>query len=104
MISWWGRFGRFFSGSFVAEPWPATSSPPPDEVVQLGIQAQRLLEDPVLRLALDRIQTKLVETWRQTQVGDHRGREAAYQMYWAAEQFKAELRQMIGSGRIGHRN
>lgn len=103
MTSWWGRFGRFFSGSFAAEPWPATD-PPPEDKAQLGVAAQRLLEDPVLKLAFDRLERKLTDSWRRSQVGDHKAREAAYRMLWATEGLKAELRAMIGTGRLGHHN
>lgn len=99
-LSVWGRLARHFRADFVSEPWPEIKEPAPTDRQQLAEHARRLLEDPVLRLALERIQTDLTARWRQTQTGDTRGREAAYRMWWAVEEFRGELRKMIGASRI----
>jgi hypothetical protein len=75
------------------------TEPAPTDQMQLGEMAKRLLDDPVLNLALDRIQQKLADTWRNSAVGEVEAREAAYRMLWAAEHFKSELRIMLGNAR-----
>jgi hypothetical protein len=67
--------------------------------MQLGEAAKRLLDDPTLHLALTRVQAKLIETWKSTAIGEVEAREAAYRLHWAAEQFKSELRVMVGNAR-----
>jgi hypothetical protein len=79
-------------------PWRSTQ-PAPSDPMQMGENARRLLDDPVLHLALDRIQQKLAETWRNTAIGETEAREAAYRLHWAAEQFRSELRIMVGNAR-----
>lgn len=78
------------------EPWRSPHAPPED-ASQLGEQAKRLLEDPVLQLAFDRVQAKLIESWKHTAAGQVEAREAAYRLLWASEQLKSELRVMIGN-------
>ena len=79
-------------------PWRSTQ-PPPSDPAQLGEAARRLLDDPTLQLALERVQAKLVESWRNTAVGASEEREAAYRLWWASEQLKTELRIMLGNAR-----
>jgi len=67
--------------------------------MQMGENARRLLDDPVLHLALDRIQQKLAETWRNTAFAEAEQREAAYRLHWAVEEFRSELRNMVGHAR-----
>ena len=79
-------------------PWRSTQ-PPPSDPSQLGEAARRLLDDPTLQLALERVQAKLIESWRNTAVGALEEREAAYRLWWASEQLKTELRIMLGNAR-----
>ena len=79
-------------------PW-RSSQPAPSDPSQLGEAARRLLDDPTLQLALERVQAKLVESWRNTAVGQIEEREAAYRLWWASEQLKTELRIMLGNAR-----
>lgn len=79
-------------------PW-RTTQPPPSDPVQLGEAARRLLDDPTLHLALERVQQGLVESWCGTAAGEHEAREAAYRMWWSCEQFRTELRLMLGNAR-----
>ena len=67
--------------------------------MQLGEAARRLLDDPTLQLALDRVQQRLVESWRSTAMGETEAREAAYRLLWASEELKAELRRMLGNAK-----
>lgn len=72
----------------------------PEDRSILGQHAKRLLDDPVLSLALERIERRLTDTWRNTAVGDDAGREAAYRLHWAVQQLKTELNAILGNGRI----
>ena len=73
--------------------------PAPSDPMQLGEAAKRLLDDPTLHLALTRVQAKLVETWKATEIDQVEAREAAYRLYWASEKFKGELQRMVGNAR-----
>jgi hypothetical protein len=85
------------------EPSSATAlrEPPPQDPGLLAEAAKRLLDDPVLQLALDRMEAKLTETWRHTALGQTEAREAAYRLHWACEQFRSELRVMVGAAAMG---
>jgi hypothetical protein len=85
-----------------APPW-ASPYPVPEDKGQIGVAAQALLDDPVLHLALDRVQEKLVATWLATAPGERQAREAAYRLHWAAEQFRSELRIMIANASVAGR-
>jgi hypothetical protein len=67
--------------------WRSTQ-PAPEDKMQLGENA-----------ALDRVQQKLIESWRNTAPGEGEAREAAYRLYWASELFRDELRLMLGDAR-----
>lgn len=69
---------------------------PPSDKAELASAAKRVLEDPVVQLALDRVQKRLYDSWRHTQVGAEHEREEAYRLHWAVEELKSELRRMMG--------
>lgn len=77
-----------------------TANAPNSDPSILGTHAKRLLDDPVLALAFERIENKLAETWRHTAVGDADGREAAYRLHWAVEQLKSELAAILGNAKV----
>ena len=79
-------------------PW-RSSQPPPSDPSQLGEAARRLLDDPTLQLALDRIQQKVGDRWRASLSGEIDQREAAYRLHWAVEELRGELRRMLGNAR-----
>jgi hypothetical protein len=93
----WGRFARFLAE--VPRPWRSTQ-PVPQSQGELGEEARKLLDNPVLIEALDRIERKLTDTWRNSRAGDEAEREASYRLYWAVESLKAELRVMIANAGI----
>jgi hypothetical protein len=78
--------------------WRSTQ-PAPSDPMQLGEAARRLLDDPTLVLALERVQQGLIERWRVSKVGDVERREAMYHLHCAVEELKGELRQMLGTAR-----
>ena len=77
----------------------AGTEPPSDEIA-LAEEAQRLLDNPTLMLAFQRIADGLLRSVKNSAPGEVELREEAYRLHWAAEQLKAELRGMVGAGRI----
>jgi hypothetical protein len=100
LTHWLARWWRDIAA--LPPPW-APAGPPPDDPGQLGAAAKRLLEDPVLHLALERIDRKLIETWKITDPGQVEAREAVFWQYKAVERFKGELQQMVGSAAMSGR-
>ena len=95
----WTPFAYWWAERKLKPPQWRSTEPAPSDPMQLGEAARRLLDDPTLVLALERVQQRLVDTWRDSKVGDAEAREAAYRLHWAVEQFKAELRIMLGTAR-----
>lgn len=96
----WGRFARFLAEA--STPWRSTQ-PVPQSQGELGEEARQLLDNPVLIEALDRIERKLTDTWRNSRAGDDEEREASYRLYWAVEALKGELRVMIANAGMAAR-
>jgi hypothetical protein len=97
----WRRLWLFLWGPTLDGLMPIREAPePPSDRNELAGAAKRLLEDPVFALALERIQKRLYDTWRQTEVGDEHRREQMFHLHWAAEEIKAELRRMIDNARM----
>jgi hypothetical protein len=97
----WRRLWLFLWGPTLDDLMPIKAAPePPSDRNELASAAKRLLEDPVFALALERIQKRLYDTWRQTEVGDAQARERQYHLHWAVEEVKSELRRMVDSVRL----
>jgi hypothetical protein len=97
----WRRLWLFLWGPTLDDliPIKAASEPPTDRNV-IASEAKRLLEDPVLLLALQRMQQRLVETWKSTGTADTAAREEMYRLHWAIEELRAELQRMIDNARV----
>ena len=93
-------WSRFFPDP--ADLWKSSQPLPPNRS-EMGEEARKLLDNPVLHEALDRVERKLIESWRNTTPGDEKAREAAYALHWAAQQFRAELRLMIANATMAAR-
>jgi hypothetical protein len=61
--------------------------------------AKTLLEDPIFRLAIDRLEQRFIAAWRLSAVGALQEREAAYNLYAAVQELRAEL-QRIAAHRL----
>lgn len=72
---------------------------PPQDVVELGNAAQQLLQDPVFRLAMERVEAGLVDRWRLSPIGAAAEREAVYHLHVAVAEIRAELTRMVAAGR-----
>lgn len=79
-----------------APPW-LSSRPLPDN---LGEEAARLLDNPVLIEALARVQLKLTETWRLSAPEEQAVRDEAYRLHMAMDLFRQELRLMISGVKL----
>lgn len=92
MIGQW--FARFVA---LGDPiWSSTASPPQDKR-ELGTYAKQLLDDPVLHLALERVEDTLIHTWKSSDPADQKGRERVYAAYQGMQRFKGELQRMIAN-------
>jgi hypothetical protein len=80
-----------------------TLSAPPENKGEIGEEARKLLDNPVLQLALTRVEEKLVATWKTTAAGEDDAREAAYNLLWGLKQFKGELGLMIAEAGMAAR-
>lgn len=98
-------FGKL-SGDMEVASWHY--EPPPEEVpgarppdkVQLGNHAKRLLDDPVMRLALEHVTADLMKTWRETAAEDREKREDAYRMLRALDGVEFKLRRFAGNAAL----
>lgn len=88
---------RLFHYQPFAEP---QQEPPPTDRIQLAVHAQRLIDDPVLALVLDKIETDLAAKWRNTPVGHTAQREAAYHLNCAVAELRSQLRVIAGDAKV----
>lgn len=91
----WEAFCRALSHKCGQEP-PAVFplDPPPENPAELANAASELLKNPVFRLALDRVQERLVNQWRHSTFGNKDEREATYLLHASIDELRAELQRM----------
>lgn len=73
-----------------------------DEQIRRGEAAKRLLEDPVLIEALERLERTYLDSWRRTDPKDTEGRERLWVALQVAEEFARNLRAIADSGELAH--
>lgn len=66
----------------------------------LGEHAKRLLDDPVLTLAFDKLREDLAVAWRNTKADDTESRERAYFMQWALEGVRGKLQALLNDAKV----
>lgn len=83
------------------EPAPedAPGAPPTDKM-QLGKHAKRLLDDSVMKLAIEHVTADLMKTWRETACEDTDTREDAYRMLRALDGVEFKLRRFAGNAAL----
>ena len=95
-----GRWARFLAKADV--PWRPFGQAPTDRQ-ELGEEARKLLDNPTLHEAMDRVERKLTETWKQSAPDETRERDAAYHMLWALHRVRGELQVMIAEATMARR-
>lgn len=65
-----------------------------------AIDAERLLNDPILKEALSAIRAEIIEQWTATPARDTEGREWIWRHMKVAEKFEAILRSYVENGKI----
>ena len=93
----WGRFARFLAE--VKKPWRSTQ-PVPQSQGELGEEARKLLDNPVLHEAMDRVERALIETWKRSEPADNEGRETVFAVYQGMQRFRGQLQVMIANAGI----
>jgi hypothetical protein len=79
---------------------PSAAPPPPIDKMQLGTHAKRLLDDPVMRLAFERMAADLTTTWLNTAAEEREKREDAYRMLRALDGLERKLRAFTGNATL----
>jgi len=64
-----------------------------------GAQAEQILESPVFNEAFAKIETAILDGWKNSEGQDTKVRENCHYLWCAAQMFKEELKQIIGTGR-----
>lgn len=93
------RFWPFADALARSAPTLVQMADPPKDMVELGNAAQQLLQDPVFRLAMERVEAGLIDRWRLSPIGAAVEREAVYQLHAAVTEIRAELTRMVAAGR-----
>ena len=68
--------------------------------ISKGNEAQRLLDSPVVRDALQSIKSEIIEQWSATPARDTEAREWVWRHYKVAEKFEAILRGYVETGKL----
>lgn len=66
--------------------------------------AERLMNDPLLKEAFQKLDEEFIRTWRQTSVNDNEARERIYALCTALEAIKGHLAGVIVDGKIAKMN
>lgn len=72
----------------------------PEEEVQRGLEAERILKEPLLIEAFERLEQEYVKAWQTSPARDADAREKLYQMQNCLHRVKDHLRVLMESGRI----
>lgn len=86
----------------LSEPW-GNPGPLPTDKMELGEEARKLLDSPVLQVALERIEGRLINTWKHTEIDQGEAREATFARYWATQELRRELGRMIADAGMAAR-
>jgi hypothetical protein len=66
--------------------------------------AERLLNDPLLQEAFQKLDDEFMRTWRQTSVNDTEARERIYSLCTALDAIKQQIAGVIVDGKIAKMN
>ena len=71
-----------------------------DEEMKIGAQAESLLNDPIIRGALDKMKEEVVNQWAACPARDVEGREWLWRHYQLALKFEENLQSVINTGKL----
>ena len=66
--------------------------------------AERLLKDPLLQEAFEKLNTDFMRAWRQTDVNDTQARERIYNLCTALDTLKQQIASVVVDGKIAKMN
>jgi hypothetical protein len=72
----------------------------PEQEVQRGNRAQQILDDPMVKAALDEIGQTIIDQWRMCPVKDMEMREKLWMMFNVRHRFIDALREHIDTGKL----
>ena len=76
----------------------------PEQEAHRGDEAQRLLDNDLLREALDAIDAEVVKQWQDCPARDKEGKEALWQLMKTAQKFRHILIGHIETGKLAREN
>lgn len=71
-----------------------------EQQVTAGQQAERLLQDPIFREALIKVEKKYIDQWRASKLEDNLQREKAYCLLRALSDVFKEIQMVIDGGAV----
>ena len=71
-----------------------------EQSINRGKEAQRLLADPVLVEAFERLEAAYTAEWKQSEFLDVNRRESAFRMFTAMGDLKRQIEAFVTDGRI----
>lgn len=74
------------------------------DVIARATHAQQIIDDPLVVETLDAIERKWIDAVMTSPVADAEGRELAYRMFKAVQQFRDEFKAMIADGQVAAAN
>jgi hypothetical protein len=76
----------------------------PEQEVQRGNRAQQILDDPLVKAALDDIGNRIIEQWRACPVKDVELREKLWMMFNVRHAFIDAMREHIDTGKLAKKS
>jgi hypothetical protein len=76
----------------------------PIEEQTRGQAAQMLLDNELLRQALDAIEAEVVDQWEKCPARDAEGKEALWQLFKTSKKFRALLNGYVQTGKLASEN
>lgn len=76
----------------------------PQDEIERAVQAQKLLDDPLLNEALKAIKASIFEEWGRCKAGDAKGKEYLWQLLKTCGMFESTLFGYVQTGKIAREN
>jgi hypothetical protein len=72
----------------------------PEEEIQRGEHAQRILDDELVKMALGEIEQAVIDQWRALGVENKTQAEELKRLLWASQQFRAIFESLIAGATV----